>query len=615
MEENEATFETEADGTVSIRESGSSVIENFNDTDERGIKRQNITFEWDVSSDSGEAKTSSGSGKVSVEIPDSPSTGNNPTEDGKSLTGEAEDAFSGVGSSSSGGPRVDEDRRGSPVKRTYNNIGELEAEVAEERQNIETIIKGIAEKSEAQQKSLQSKINQAGQKHNQLAQYIFAKLPSIPLPSPLSTAPPVPPVPNDQAASQTPSENPLGRQIERTYFHRKYAEAFAPQASAPLIRKASRIFEQADTLASYGRFTFASRALEVTDGLLGTALNPEFSETDILNDDVPDVPEDKPEGKRLRDTCVYRNYVKQKRPSKEIPDNGNIAPVDLADLGIDITEEIASDDSGNDLDQLIDNTLTALDIAIGLVPFASTAKDVITLGTNTNPVTGERISDLETLDIVLDFVPVVGTAKDIISLVTGTNPITNEKLSDFEWVVTASGLLLPPVLGGTAKNIIKNGIKKTSEALQKVVSKGKKSAKTANKLLEKSRQFEDDLTGTVWDSITENGNARPGTAIPESFSLEISGSKFYVPESGTKHMGDHIASPGMGATKSAVVRSQAILTSFKASVEEAMQTGITRDSKVKFGAWELIFKEPTATHDTFEHSIIHAVFMGKVLSK
>lgn len=571
-----------------------------------------IEFDWDTGGDKGEASTDRGSGKVEVDVPESPSTGANPTEKGESLTGEAGDAFSGIGGSSSSGPRVDEDSRGSsssPTKRIYNSKDELEAEVKEERQNIETIVKDIVGKSEAQQNSLQSKINQAGQKHNQLANDIFAKLPSIPLPSP--PAPPSPPPPDDQPAPQTPSENPLGRQVERTYFHRKYAEAFAPEESAPLIRNASRIFEQADALASHGRFTSANQALEVADGLLGTALNPEFSETDILNDDVPDVPEDKPEGKRLRDAGAYRNYVKQKKPSEETPDNDNIAPDDLADLGIDITEELAGDGSGNDLDQLIDNTLTALDIAIGLVPFASTAKDVITLGTNTNPVTGERISDLETLDIVLDFVPVVGTAKDIISLATGTNPITNEELSDFEWVVTASGLLLPAVLGGTAKNIIKNGIKKTSEALQQVVSKGKKSAKTANKLLGKSRQFEDDLTGTVWDSITENGNARPGTAIPESFSLEISGSKFYVPESGTKHMGDHIASPGMGATKSAVVRSQAILTSFKASVEEAMQTGITRDSKVRFGAWELIFKEPTATHDTFENSIIHAVFMGK----
>lgn len=614
MEENEATFETESDGTVSVREPGadSGITERFYDTDEQGKERYNVTFDWDVGSGKGEAGTDRGSGKIPIDVPDSPSTGRNPTQNGEPLTGEAGDAFAGSGGSLSSGAKADEGRgnsSGSTTKRIYNNIGELEAEVKQERENIGKIVEGLVEKSKKQQQSLQGKINQAGQKHNQLAKDIFAKLPSVSLPSPSFPPLPVPSTSENQPKPQTPPNAPLGRQIERTYFHYKYAETFAPEQSAPLTRNASRILGQADKLASHGQLAPASKALEVADGLLGVSLNPEFSDTDILDLGLPDVPEGTPEGKRSRDAAIYRNYVRE-RVGSEASIGDNISPTNFADLEIDVVEELSGSSAGDDLNQLIDNTLVTLDVAIGLTPIASTAKGIVSLGTNTNPITGERISDLEALDIVLDFVPVVGTAKDIISLATGTNPITNEELSDFDKVVVASGLLLPSILGGTAKNIVKNGIKKTSEVLQRVVSKGKRSTETASQLLEKSRKFEDDLTGTVWDSIIENGNARPGTAIPESFSLEIDDSKFYVPESGSKHMADHIASPGMGATKSAVVRSQAMLTSFKASVEEAKKAGIVRDSKVRSGAWEFIFKDSTATHDTFEHSIIHAVFMG-----
>ena len=615
MDENDASFETDTDGHVEVGDR----FKNQSDPPQGNQKEKDVwAFDWSGDSKGNGSSTPEGKGLIEVDpSKEAPSTGKSPTQKGDPLTGEAGDALddaggSGGNSSNPGGPRVNEDRASrqpsAPSRRVYNNIGELEKEVEEERKNIKEIVGNLVKKCKEQQDALQGKINQAGSNHNGLATGVFGKLPDVsPAPIPI-------PLPVPLGAGQepkTPLNAPLGQKVRRTYFHRKYAEAFASQASAPLFSNASRIFEQADTLASHGRFTSASQALDVADGLLGTAINPEFLETDILNNNLPDVPEGKPEGKRIRDVGVYRNYVRQKGSSEETPDNDNVAPDDLADLGIDITEELSGDGSGNNLAQLINNTLTALDIVLGLTPFASTEKDIITLGTNTNPITGERISDLETLDIVLDFVPVVGTAKDIISLATGINPITNEKLSDFDKAVIASGLLLPSVLSGTAKNIIKNGIKKTSEVLQRVVSKGKKSAKTASTLLENSKKFEDDFAGTVWDNITENGNARPGTAIPESFSLEISGSKFYVPDSATKHMGDHIASPGMGATKSAVVRSQAILTSFKASIEEAMQTGITRDSKVRFGAWELIFKDPTATHDAFEHSIIHAVFMGK----
>lgn len=609
MNETDATFESDSEGNTKV----GYVNEGVNIGGSSIEKTPGFSeAEFFVESDGKTSSKSSGSGKIPVDLPEPPSTGENPTQDGQALTVEAGDALSGFegsgGSSSSGAPRVDEDRKGSQSGRTttriYNNIGELEKEVEEERKNIKEIVGNLARKCKEQQDALQGNINQAGSNHNGLATGVFGKLPPV---SPVSLPVPRPAPPGSGQEPKTPPNSPLGQKVRRTYFHRNYAEAFSPQASAPLIRNASRIFEQADILASRGLFTSASQALDVADGLLGTALNPEFSETDILNNDLPDVPEGKPEGKRIRDVGVYRNYVRQQESSEETPDNDNVAPDDLADLGIDITEEL----SGDGLGQTIDNIIVALDIEVGLTPIASTEKGIVSLGTRLHPITGEPISDLEALDIVLDFVPIVGTAKDIISLATGTNPITNEQLSDFEKVVIASGLLLPSVLGGTAKNIVKNGIKKTSEVLQQISSKGKKSSATASKILEKSKKFEDDLTGTVWDSITENSDAYPGTAVPKSFSLEIDGSKFYVPESGSKHMADHIASPGMGATKSAVVRSQAILTSFKSSVEKAKQAGIVRDSKVRFGAWELIFKEPTATHDTFEDSIIHAVFMGK----
>jgi hypothetical protein len=280
MEENDASFENDSDGNVKANDSTQM------DGGKPNVEKLpgGFSMDFDTGSGKGEANTNTGSGKVEVDLSEkAQSTGKHPTGEGKPLTGEAGDALNGFGSggsggsSSSGGPRVDEDRTGSrsgtPGKRVYNNIGELEKEVEEERKNIKEIVGNLVKKCKEQQEALQGKINQAGSKHNGLATGVFDKLPLVPpVPSPVPR--PVPPGAGQEP--KTPPNAPLGQKVRRTYFHLEFAKVNALPASKPLVDIAQETFEKADQLCTVGDLNNGNQALETVDTLTQAALSPDL---------------------------------------------------------------------------------------------------------------------------------------------------------------------------------------------------------------------------------------------------------------------------------------------------------------------------------------------------
>lgn len=61
------------------------------------------------------------------------------------------------------------------------------------------------------------------------------------------------------------------------------------------------------------------------------------------------------------------------------------------------------------------------------------------------------------VDLLTDFIPGVSTAKDIVSLLTGFNPITGAELSDVDRALILGTLLLPGVVAGGGKALAKIG--------------------------------------------------------------------------------------------------------------------------------------------------------------
>ncbi len=60
---------------------------------------------------------------------------------------------------------------------------------------------------------------------------------------------------------------------------------------------------------------------------------------------------------------------------------------------------------------------------------------------------------LAAVDLALDFTPGVGLAKDIVSLVTGVNPVTGHRLSSSEKAITTASLFIPSAFSGIRKVI------------------------------------------------------------------------------------------------------------------------------------------------------------------
>ena len=107
-------------------------------------------------------------------------------------------------------------------------------------------------------------------------------------------------------------------------------------------------------------------------------------------------------------------------------------------------------------------------------------------------------------------------------------------------------------------------------------------------------------TGTVWDNITGTADNMPATEIPATFKIDLDGKINYVnTETGTntlwtnsnatKHMGEYVSRFG-DESWSIGTRSQAMLESYSASLNKAMETIGTEASGRYFGTygnWEL----------------------------
>ena len=154
--------------------------------------------------------------------------------------------------------------------------------------------------------------------------------------------------------------------------------------------------------------------------------------------------------------------------------------------------------------------------------------------------------------------------------------------------------------GVTAKGL--NGIEAEANKLAKApkgidgVTEGTGNvAEDVGKVVESGKK-----TGTVWDNITSTADNMPATKIPATFKIDLDGNINYVnPETGTntlwtnsnatKHMGEYVSRFG-DESWSIGTRSQAMLESYSASLNKAMETIGTETPGRYFGTygnWEL----------------------------
>ena len=156
------------------------------------------------------------------------------------------------------------------------------------------------------------------------------------------------------------------------------------------------------------------------------------------------------------------------------------------------------------------------------------------------------------------------------------------------------------VSGVTAKGL--NGIEAEANKLAKApkgidgVTEGVGNlAEDVGKVVESGKK-----TGTVWANITSTADNMPATKIPATFKIDLDGNINYVnPETGTntlwtnsnatKHMGEYVSRFG-DESWSIGTRSQAMLESYSASLNKAMETIGTETPGRYFGTygnWEL----------------------------
>lgn len=114
---------------------------------------------------------------------------------------------------------------------------------------------------------------------------------------------------------------------------------------------------------------------------------------------------------------------------------------------------------------------------------------------------------------------------------------------------------------------------------------------------------------TVWDTIKVVTALRPGSFVPQTFTMKVGLRKFYVNTNGTKHMFDHLRRAGTSPYKAQrMINTQALLTSFQAAVRVATKRGIKYDKVIRVDDWELIFVRPRAGEAL--PVIKHAVYFG-----
>ena len=136
---------------------------------------------------------------------------------------------------------------------------------------------------------------------------------------------------------------------------------------------------------------------------------------------------------------------------------------------------------------------------------------------------------------------------------------------------------------------------KAGKGLEGAANGAESAAEDAGKVVESGKK-----TGTVWDNITSTADNMPATKIPATFKIDLDGNINYVnPETGTntlwtnsnatKHMGEYVSRFG-DESWSIGTRSQAMLESYSASLNKAMETIGTETPGRYFGTygnWEL----------------------------
>lgn len=187
-------------------------------------------------------------------------------------------------------------------------------------------------------------------------------------------------------------------------------------------------------------------------------------------------------------------------------------------------------------------------------------------------------------------------AKEGISMGAGAQKITTDVTGN-----DTAGMVAGMVASGvTAKGL--NGIEAEANKLAKApkgidgVTEGVGNlAEDVGKVVESGKK-----TGTVWDNITSTADNMPATKIPATFKIDLDGNINYVnPETGTntlwtnsnatKHMGEYVSRFG-DESWSIGTRSQAMLESYSASLNKAMETIGTETPGRYFGTygnWEL----------------------------
>lgn len=120
------------------------------------------------------------------------------------------------------------------------------------------------------------------------------------------------------------------------------------------------------------------------------------------------------------------------------------------------------------------------------------------------------------LDLVADFVPGISLVKDSLSLITGHNPLTGEKLSDLEIGLVGASLLAPSFISGTGKGITQlakrlGQMTQISDRFKKVAASVLSAIKNSDELLTPFLnrdtcvgQCDGQMIGQVTESILED---------------------------------------------------------------------------------------------------------------
>ena len=152
---------------------------------------------------------------------------------------------------------------------------------------------------------------------------------------------------------------------------------------------------------------------------------------------------------------------------------------------------------------------------------------------------------------------------------------------------------LDGVIEGTGN--VAEDVGKAGKGLEGAAKGAESAAEDAGKIVESGKK-----TGSVWDNITSTADNMPATKIPATFKIDLDGNINYVnPETGTntlwtnsnatKHMGEYVSRFG-DESWSIGTRSQAMLESYSASLNKAMETIGTETPGRYFGTygnWEL----------------------------